>query len=265
MLVVPMHTASRKILASQSGIAHRCVAVLITCDATCLEPAASLARELDLPLIDSASPDFDLLLAWTGRRLELRDNRDPRVGPVYADFAALLRGTPLTARQPLARAVGKSARTVVDATAGLAQDSVRLAHYGCEVLAIERHPVVAALVRDALDREGRTTRLRFTVGDARTILPTLDPAPDVIYLDPMFPPKRRKSAAVRKELALLRRLAGDDPDALELFEIARRCARQRVVVKRPDHAKPLAPKPTVSYGGKLVRYDVYRVDAKRTG
>jgi 16S rRNA (guanine1516-N2)-methyltransferase len=124
--------------------------------------------------------------------------------------------------------------------------------------------VVAALVNDALGRDRQTALLRLIVGDARTILPTLDPAPDVIYLDPMFPPKRRKSAAVRKELALLRRLAGDDPDAHELFEVARRCARQRVVVKRPDHAAPLAPNPTVSYGGKLVRYDVYRVEAKRT-
>ncbi|OGI37246.1 MAG: hypothetical protein A2140_08420, partial [Candidatus Muproteobacteria bacterium RBG_16_62_13] len=237
---------------------------------------------------------------WTGRRLELRDNRDPRVGAVYADFAALMRGAPLTARQPLARAIGKSACTVVDATAGLAQDSFRLARYGYEVLAIERHPVTAALVRDGLDRFGQMspplrrntgphpdplpggegtdgrlpegegagsiTRppLRLIVGDARTILPTLDPAPDVVYLDPMFPPKRRKSAAVRKELALLRRLAGDDPDAHELFEVAWGVARQRVVVKRPDHAPPLAPKPTVSYGGKLIRYDVYRTDLQRT-
>jgi 16S rRNA (guanine1516-N2)-methyltransferase len=290
-----------------------------------MEPAAALARELDLPLIDSPSVDYDLLLAWTGARLELRDNRDPRVGAVFTDFAALARGTPLTARQPLARAIGKAARTVVDATTGLAQDSFRLACYGYQVLAIERRPVVAALVRDGLDRleqmnqpprkdarphpsplpggEGadsftrpplrliagesansaslhraprllpvgesansaslhRAPRL-LPVGDARAILPTLDPAPDVIYLDPMFPPKRRRSAAVSKELRLLRLLAGEDSDAHELFEVARRVARQRVVVKRPDHALPLAPRPTVSYGGKLVRYDVYRVDTKR--
>jgi 16S rRNA (guanine1516-N2)-methyltransferase len=258
------------------------VAVLVASDATCLEPAAILARELNLPLIDSPSADYDLLLAWTGRRLELRDNRDPRIGPVVADFVSLSRQRRLTARDPLVRAVGKQARFVVDATLGLGTDAFLLARYGYEVLGIERQPVVAALVQDALARAGAPPNLRVQigegangaslhraprlhpVGDARAILPTLDPAPDVVYLDPMFPPKRRRSAAVGKEMRLLRWLAGEDADAHELFEVARRVARQRVVVKRPDHAAPLAPKPTVSYGGKLVRYDVYRVEMKRT-
>jgi 16S rRNA (guanine1516-N2)-methyltransferase len=30
-----------------------------------------------------------------------------------------------------------------------------------------------------------------------------------------------------------------------------------VVVKRPDDAPPLAPDPSMSIAGKLVRYDVY--------
>jgi 16S rRNA (guanine1516-N2)-methyltransferase len=240
------------------------VAVLIAdTAATCLEPAASLARDLGLPLIDSPSPDYDLLLAWTGARLELRDNRNPRVGPVAADFSALARQRRLTARDPLVRAIGKQARFVVDATLGLGVDAWRLAAHGYEVLGIERQPAVAALVRDALDRAGTTVGLRMITGNAQAILPTLDPAPDVVYLDPMFPPKRRRSAAISKEMRLLRLLAGEDTDACELLEIARHVARQRVVVKRPDHAAPLAPKPTVSYGGKLVRYDVYRVEMNR--
>ncbi|HSD97968.1 MAG TPA: class I SAM-dependent methyltransferase, partial [Sulfuricaulis sp.] len=80
---------------------------------------------------------------------------------------------------------------------------------------------------------------------------------EVIYLDPMFPPKRKKSAAVKKEMRLLRDLVGDDPDAKELLEISRHVALDRVVVKRPDHAPPLAPDPSMSLAGKLVRYDVY--------
>ena len=73
----------------------------------------------------------------------------------------------------------------------------------------------------------------------------------------MFPPKRKKSAAVKKEIRLLRALVGDDPDAVDLLAISRRVALQRVVVKRPDDALPLTPDPSMSISGKLVRYDVY--------
>jgi 16S rRNA (guanine1516-N2)-methyltransferase len=234
------------------------VAVLASGGGTCLEHAASLARELNLPLVDSDSPDYDLLLAWTGTRLELRDNRDPRVGAVYVDFARAARQRTLVARDPLVRAIGRQTRFVVDATLGLAGDAYLLARYGYEVLGIERNPALVALIDDALVRAGQAVGLRLMTGDARSILPSLDPAPDVVYMDPMFPPKRRASSAVRKELRLLRLLVGEDIDAQELFNVARRVARQRVVVKRPDHAPPLEANPTVSYGGKLVRYDVYR-------
>jgi 16S rRNA (guanine1516-N2)-methyltransferase len=185
---------------------------------------------------------------------------------MYVDFTKLdLRpyGPNLSRRQPLARALGKKTRTVVDATAGLAQDALLLARMGFRVTAFERSPVVAALARDGLRRlETQTAsapgyQLRLITGDARALLPALLPRPDAVYLDPMFPPKRKKSAAVKKEMRLLRELVGDDTDALELFDISRRSALDRVVVKRPDDAPPLAPDPSFSFSGKLVRYDVY--------
>ena len=80
--------------------------------------------------------------------------------------------------------------------------------------------------------------------------------PDVIYLDPMFQP-RRSSALPRKPAQVLRQLVGLDQDELELFEVARRCARQRVVVKRADDAPPLVEGVDHSHRGKIVRYDVY--------
>lgn len=231
--------------------------------------AAELAARTGLPLADlhEPGPATDIVLVCTATRLELRDLRRPRVGAVYADFRALLPrpGQPvLTRREPLGRAIGKQARSAIDATAGLAQDAFRLAAAGLQVIAIERHPALAALVDDALARASDDAqisrllggRLRVRSGDARRLLAELE-APDIVYLDPMFPAKRRASAAVRKELQLLRDLVGEDPDAEELFAIARQRARERVVVKRPDHAPPLAPDPAVSYGGKLVRYDVY--------
>jgi hypothetical protein len=80
--------------------------------------------------------------------------------------------------------------------------------------------------------------------------------PDVVYLDPMYPPQK-KSALVKVEMRILRRLVGDDPDAGELFELAWAVARQRVVVKRHRHAEPLSPHPTHSHSDQTTRYDVY--------
>ena len=228
--------------------------------------ARELADELSLPFMDPGEPGFDLHLVLTSGRLELRDGRNPRLGPVYVDFTPLdLRpySRNLSRRQPLARAFGKKTRTVADATAGYGQDALLLTLMGFHVTAIERSPVVAALARDGLQRfiEHTNTslsgRLQLMTGDARALLASAVPRPDAVFLDPMFPPKRRRSAAVKKEMRLLRELVGDDADAAELLDISRRIARDRVVVKRPDDAPPLAPGPSMSLKGKLVRYDVY--------
>jgi 16S rRNA (guanine1516-N2)-methyltransferase len=223
----------------------------------------ALARRLSLPAAAEHDADaYDFLVRRNGERLELHDRRDPQLKPLHLDFSDLeLRpyAAGLSRRQPLARAIGK-VNIVADATAGLAQDALRLALMGYHVTAIERSPVVAALVDDALrhvDTRAVGERLQLRTGDARALLPALAPRPETIYLDPMFPSKRRQSSAVRKEIKWLRDLVGDDVDALELFDIARRAATYRVVVKRPDHAPPLAPDPAGSISGKLVRYDIY--------
>lgn len=227
--------------------------------------AQTLASELELPSASDSGTPADLLLVVTDDGLALRDLRDPRLGPVRVDFSNFdLRpyGPGLSRRQPLARAFGKKVRTIVDATAGLAQDALRLALMGFRVTAIERSPIVAALASDGLRRLEAERgvelgmKLALRVGDARQLLTQITP-PDAVYLDPMFPAKRKRSAAVRKEMRILRDLVGEDPDAIELLAIARVVARERVVVKRADDAPPLAPSPHHSLSGKLVRYDVY--------
>jgi 16S rRNA (guanine1516-N2)-methyltransferase len=242
------------------------VAVAWSGDGGLKAPAEALAHELALPCAGPRDREFDLLLVLTGERLELRDARHPRVGPVCVDHTGLdLRpyGRNLSRRQPLARAFGKKVRSIVDATAGYGQDALLLALMGFRVSAIERSSVIAALARDGLRRFEADTGVslvncpRLVCGDARAVLAALPQRPDAVYLDPMFPPKRKKSAAVNKEMRLLRELVGADPDAPELLEIGRRVARERVVVKRPDDAPPLAPDPDISFPGKLVRYDVY--------
>lgn len=203
-------------------------------------------------------------LVRTEERLELFDPASET--RVWVEFspAELQRFRPgASGRDLLRRAIGSNVQYVADATAGLARDSAHLICLGYTVSAIERHPLVAAIAQDGIERAQRagllpTGALTWHTGDARQILPTLTPAPQVVYLDPMFPPKRKKTAAVRKEMQLLRLLVENDEDAAELLAIARRCATERVVVKRADDAPLLAPDPMTSYTGKLVRYDVYK-------
>lgn len=76
----------------------------------------------------------------------------------------------------------------------------------------------------------------------------------------MFPPKRKASALAKKSIRMVRAVVGDDEDAADLLECARRIAGQRVVVKRPTDAGPLSgPAPASAIETKLVRYDVYPV------
>ncbi len=243
----------------------------VVCDAADLEVAAwarELAQRLDLSLCAAdATGAADWLLEWNDDgQLGLRDARDPKIGPVAVDFAAELARpfAALSRRQPLAKALGKRAHTAVDVTAGLGHDSYLIASLGLGVLAIERSPVVFALLADGLRRLRAhdpksaciAARIRLAAGDARTLLATVA-APDVIYMDPMFPPKPNRSALAKKEVRMLRAIVGDDPDAAELLQVCRENALRRVVVKRPDYAPPVAPDVTVTYKGKLVRYDVY--------
>lgn len=226
--------------------------------------AVALARALHLPLRDPASPSAALRLLQSASDLTLHD---PATGArLRVEFtAAQLRRYRAggTGGDPLRRAIGPGRRHVIDATAGFGGDAVHLAVLGYRVTAIERNPIVSALAQDAL-RRARALELLdadnpcWLTSDARAMLMQLDCRAATIYLDPMFPPKRKKSAAVRKEMNLLRRLAIDDADTPELLAVARAANAERVVVKRPIDAAPLAADVAAAYRGKLVRYDVYR-------
>ncbi len=165
-------------------------------------------------------------------------------------------------RQPLGRAVGRESVRVVDATAGLAGDTVLLACMGYHVVAIERSPVLAAVIADGLARARdvagfaeMVNRIELRVGDARELFSSISEI-DAVYVDPMFPPKRRASALPPKSVQVIRAIVGDDIDSTELVAAAQRAAR-RVAVKRPKYASPLAGEPSHTIESKLVRYDVY--------
>ena len=229
--------------------------------------ARRLARALGAALVQPPYDRAGLVLEYSSRGLQLLDPRSPRARPLSVElFPARVRrrGLPLSKRGPLARAVGRRTRTVVDATAGWGADAGLLAAMGYRVTMVERCPPLAALLSDAVSRvralEGAggdpLTVPELVQADAVGYLRRVEEGPDCVYMDPMFPPKRNRTALARRPVRLLRELVGDDEAATQLLAAARGAAR-RVVVKRPDHAPPLAPAPEASFAGKLVRYDVY--------
>ncbi|MFN6886304.1 class I SAM-dependent methyltransferase, partial [Proteus mirabilis] len=100
-----------------------------------------------------------------------------------------------------------------DATAGLGRDAFVLASIGCNVRMVERHPVVAALLEDGLKRayldadigEWMQQRMKLIYASSAQALTQISPAPDVVYLDPMYPHKT-KSALVKKEMRVFQSL-----------------------------------------------------------
>ena len=170
--------------------------------------------------------------------------------------------------QMIAKAVGVQPGVrpqVLDATAGLGRDAFVLASLGCTMTLIERQPLIAALLEDGLARARQSTevapiaaQMRLLQGNAMELLSAWsDEAPQVIYLDPMFP-HRDKSALVKKEMRLFRPLVGDDLDAPALLAAALALASHRVVVKRPRKAPCIeGAKPSYVLEGKSSRYDIY--------
>ena len=172
--------------------------------------------------------------------------------------------------QAIARAAGcgrgRPTPRVFDATARLGRDAAVLAALGCEVLAVERHAAVHALLVDALARARAEPalsarlgeRLRFLHADACALLRAGGAAEHtVVMLDPMHP-ERRKSALVKQEMRLFRALVGADEDAEALLDAALASGVPRVVVKRPAGSTPLAGRvPQGVIEGRTTRFDLY--------
>jgi 16S rRNA (guanine1516-N2)-methyltransferase len=204
----------------------------------------------------------------------LVDLRDPKLLPLCVDFAAdalLYRKDKGGGKnEAIAKAVGIKSTLrpcVVDATAGLGTDSFILASLGCQVTMLERTNIVCALLHDGLDRGSEdvqsrdiVARMKLLPGNAVERLQELieqKQEVDVVYLDPMFPHKK-KSAAVKKPMKMFQTLLGHDADADDLLTPALTLAAKRVVVKRPNYAPFLQDKaPTMQIKGKKHRFDVY--------
>ncbi|MBI3144384.1 MAG: class I SAM-dependent methyltransferase [Pseudogulbenkiania sp.] len=252
----------------------------------CAEPARRdtarrLAEHFALPLV-TRCPESGYWLELGSERLELVTTG--RHGAVYAEFvegAAKHRREQGGGRgQPVAKAIGlkgaKELPRVVDATAGLGGDSFVLASLGCEVTLLERSPVAAALLFDALDRASThpdtihiAQRMTLVHADAIQWLAAQAERPEaerpqVVFVDPMFPDTDKKSSAAKKGMQAFQQVIGDDLDSAALLQAAIAAATVRVVVKRPQRGPAIkGVKPSAVLDGKSTRFDLYVIKALR--
>lgn len=163
-------------------------------------------------------------------------------------------------KELLARAIGVKSGPrpkVLDLTGGLLGDTLLFLSFGCEVVTLERHPIISFLIKSALANAHHPAlnRLNFVPTDALTYLEQAA-AFDVIYFDPMFEDPSQK-ALPKKKMRIFRSLIGPDADAIKVFEAARKLRPKRLVVKRPRLSVEIATAPSVKFEGKSTRYDVY--------
>jgi 16S rRNA (guanine1516-N2)-methyltransferase len=171
----------------------------------------------------------------------------------------------------LAKAVGIVSKKVlqekplkiIDATAGLGIDAFILAVLGCDVLMLERSPIIGELLKNGLSlatniAEFADLKLELKIIDAKSYLQKLASKVDVIFLDPMYP-LRTKSALNKKEMRLLKDIVGEDADFAELLKIALNKAK-RIVIKRPKFANVLmidGREPNLIFKGQSIFYEVF--------
>lgn len=233
----------------------------IRSDSENLARARQLCEQLDTVLLEKdPAGKSGYALELKGNEMILHSPLETRFRPWILELGGQY---PPRGRDPLVRAMGTPGSRVVDATAGWCRDALHIAGAGHRVIAIERNPLLAVIVEHALGRLCRDdARPPFDLqcGNSIDLLSGISPAPDVVYLDPMYPPNR-KSAATRKELAILRDLVDplEDRETADraLFNAAMDHARRRVVVKRPPGAAPLEPGKVGEIRAKLVRFDIY--------
>ena len=232
--------------------------------------AHELVERFGLHRLNAPPPTGEYLLADAEGIALCRAGEKGRVLVDFAGGAAQYRRTK-GGGELLGKAVNHSAAPQVwDGTGGLGRDAFVLASLGLAVNVFEQHPAVACLLADGLrraaDEEIAEIAARITLhhGDTCALMPALAAAqgrPDVVYLDPMYP-ERKKAAAVKKEMAYFHGLVGAAQDEAALLAAARAVAKKRVVVKRPRLGDFLAQaEPAYQYAGKSTRFDVYLPDA----
>ena len=244
------------------------------------DQAVRWARELDLPYLKRRGRSLESLRREAGVTAVLvATARGPQVdsdeGTLrYHPCMAVLRTQEIVRGHgdhfASACALGPGSR-ILDCTLGMGADAI-VESFGAgetgEVIAIEKNPVVAALIAHGMktdEGEHPTTvaamrRVRVVCADYLDFLRGQpDNSFDAVYFDPMFRHPFTESAGIHP----LRFLADPLPVSSEAIQEARRVARHRVVLKESSKSEEFARLGFTEFeGGKYsnVRYGVMRME-----
>jgi SAM-dependent methyltransferase len=178
----------------------------------------SLAVEIDPVLPRGVVRDARLVEA---RRLRAGSAGFTRAG-THLDAEARRSLTP----EALALALGRRARGahVLDAACGAGGNAIGFARAGCRVTAVELDAARLAMARANARAYGVADRIRFIVGDALDLVPTL--AAELLFVDPPWGERYDKRRVVLADLPLLAQL------------LARRTHGERIWAKVPPSFDP---------------------------
>ncbi len=241
----------------------------------------SIKQLTKLPLLDTdQNSDFSHILkldesglSLSALELKAGETHKQPTRVDFQDAALLYRKASFGKHQGLAKAVGLNKHEpmhVLDATAGLGRDAFILASMGCKITMIEQSPIIYSLIFDGFKRaaeaedQGLNDILqRMSLHHANSqdwfeeISQGKQAKPDVIYLDPMFPPISKK-ANVKKDIGLLQEVLGFDENDDNPLKMAKGCAKHRIVVKRPGSKfNKGSVKPSFVVPGKTAHFEVF--------
>ncbi len=224
--------------------------------------AELLARRVNAPLTNELGSGLTLLMDRTGLSLAgygLRyqgnfEQMLPRISRGRLGHEMLIR---------VAKPKGPGLKAI-DAAAGMGEDALLLAAAGYEVTMYERNAVIAALLRDAMERAKENAllkdiveRMHLTEGNSTELMPKEAGTADIVYLDPMFPP-RQKTGLVNKKLQLIQKLEQPCVDERAMLDAALSVRPKKIIIKRPLKGAYLAgAEPNYTVKGKAIRYDCF--------
>ncbi len=166
------------------------------------------------------------------------------------------------------KAIGSWPKTtpLLDLCGGWGRDSLCFASWGFKVSCLERHSEVFEIVSNAFQNlktqntffENILNNITYINTDAKEFLKNSNENWPLIYLDPMYP-DRKKSALGKGEMRLLKELVGDDPDKSELAQWAFEKTAKRLVIKGPKLSPSLLEniRPTHVFRGSSTRYEIF--------
>lgn len=230
--------------------------------------AVQLAQQWGFPYVETPEA-YDVVLMVGAEQAFLRRTTKPTLD-WSIDFTLeeyrQKRAKRTRHKDALSRAIGlhkHPASRVLDMSAGLGKDAYWLAYCGAHVTLLERHPVLAYLLQQAIERlQADPTesdvghRMQCVHTDAEVFLQHLTAGQfDVAYYDPMFLP-RRKSALVKKDMQIMHDLLGEDRVSTLWPWVQQKIPR--FVVKRAKADPPYDESTHWTLETGTTRYEVYQ-------